>query len=785
MTADFLAGKVLHDEAFHAVVQVLGAMMALGIAGFLLMRQCEKSGAYKLWLACSLLCMGILDAFHASSAPGREFVCLHGTAQLVGGVLIALVWLPERFAQGRAGRILPKVLAAVVALFGLVSLTFPEMLPAMMSGGKFTLAARMLNMIGGILFFVGAAYFAYQYYRSRETNQLLFTACSLMFGVTGITFGLSGLWEAGWWLLHLIRLGAYVLAFGYVSASSTSEYKHLLETEETIARLAAIVESSDDAIMGNTLDGIIVSWNQGAENMYGYSAEEVVGQSISILVPAGCPDEIPEILERIKQGRKVDYFETVHESKDGGQIHVSVSLSLLNDSNGKVIGFSTIARNITKRKKAEEALRQEKEKTERINKQLEASMEQANLMARKAVVADQTKSQFLANMSHEIRTPMNAIIGFSEVLAEENLTDEQRSHVDIIRESAQNLLQLINDILDFSKIEAGKLDTRVIEYSLEQTLASIESLMRPAAEAKGLAFEIAQRSELPGQIHTDPARLRQCLINLIDNAIKFTEKGHVYVNVSLQEVDDKPYVRFDVEDTGIGISPEKQGLIFEEFTQADGGNTRKYSGTGLGLAITKKLANLLGGELAINSEVGRGSVFSLRIPAGVEVESWPVSDGHGSVDKLSKEADTSEQTEFSGNVLVAEDSRTNQMLIKLLLERAGFTVTVAKDGDEVADKALSQPFDLIFMDIQMPSMNGYEATTALREKGITTPIIAVTAYAMKGDDEKCVAAGCDAYLAKPINQQKLLETIRKYLSPTEEAVGEAAGSVSSRPEEPS
>jgi PAS domain S-box-containing protein len=446
------------------------------------------------------------------------------------------------------------------------------------------------------------------------------------------------------------------------------------------------------------------------------------------------------------------------------------------------------------RKRAEEDLKHAKEQAEKawaeleqVNLQLEASVERANLLVKEAFTADQAKSEFLANMSHEIRTPMNAIIGFSEVLAEEQLTDEQKHHVNIIRESGENLLKLINDILDFSKIEAGKLDIEIVDYPLEHLLAVLDSLMRPAAVKKELAFEVLQCTELPARIHTDPVRLRQCLTNLINNAIKFTEKGHIYVNISLQEVNDKghpgPYIRFDVEDTGIGIPADKQELIFEEFMQIDGSSTRGYNGTGLGLPITKQLAHLLGGELSLTSEEGKGSVFSIIIPAGVDAKSQPLFNKYDFVNELNQQPETPEvmeQVKSSGRVLVAEDSPTNQTLVKLLLEKMGLQVTIADDGKEAVDKALSQPFDLIFMDIQMPNMNGHEATKSLRNNGITTPIVAVTAYAMKGDMEKCISAGCNDYLAKPINRKALLEVIRKYLPSEREALSEKIDSVKTR-----
>jgi signal transduction histidine kinase len=403
---------------------------------------------------------------------------------------------------------------------------------------------------------------------------------------------------------------------------------------------------------------------------------------------------------------------------------------------------------------------QTKAKLIKANIELEESAKKANEMAREAIKAEQIKGEFLANMSHEIRTPMNGILGFGELLTEEDLSTEQMSYVKMICDSGKSLLSLINDILDFSKIEAGQLVIENIDCSIEHTLCSIESLMKSKVDEKGIEFSVSIAENVPSEITTDPTRLRQCLINLVSNAIKFTDSGHVSVDVSLIDENGGEYICLAVEDTGIGIPLDKQQSIFESFSQADGSTSRKYGGTGLGLAITRQLIKLLGGNIKVSSQPGKGSEFSITIPVNTVAEKIDQASIQSPAIQQIK-ASSIKNLQLSGNVLVVEDGHVNQMLIKLLLEKIGFDVTLAENGLEGIDKAMATPFDIIFMDIQMPDMNGYEATRALRENGQKTPIIALTANAMKGDEEKCLAAGCDYYLSKPIDSTTLAEIVDK------------------------
>jgi CheY-like chemotaxis protein len=301
---------------------------------------------------------------------------------------------------------------------------------------------------------------------------------------------------------------------------------------------------------------------------------------------------------------------------------------------------------------------------------------------------------------------------------------------------------------------------------LGEVLNTVESIVHPAAKGKGVEFLIQEGKDVPAYMKCDGHRLSQCLINLANNAVKFTAEGHVYLKVRLDYHNGEPFVRFDVEDTGIGVAPDVQGRIFESFVQADGKTNRKYGGTGLGLTITKKLVEMMGGRVELDSELGKGSTFSIVLPAGVDVSNETVLDMRR-VEEESRHAKkkVEESQRFSGKVLVADDVRTNQLLAKALLEKLGLEVTIVSDGAEAVEAAKDGTYDLIMMDIQMPNMDGYQATHVLKDKkGVSTPIIALTANAMEGDEAKCLAEGCDGYLSKPIAPAKLNEILRRYLT---------------------
>jgi len=536
-------------------------------------------------------------------------------------------------------------------------------------------------------------------------------------------------------------------------AIQRKEYEcQLRATEE---RYRTIFENSAVAIMMADEAGQLISWNRLTEELLGMRSSDLHLRPVESLYPEVQWQKLRS--EHIRQKGMQHHLETQMIRKNGEIIDVDISLTVLRNPRGDVTGSIAVVQDITEKKRAETALR---ERQERLN----SATAQAKEMALRAEAANAAKSQFLANMTHEIRTPMNAIIGFSDILADDDLTPEQAGYVELIRNSGRHLLGLINDVLDLSKVEAGRLGIELQRCSLVSVLDSVEAMMRTVAEEKKVHFKVIKSPEVPDDLYTDPSRLRQCLVNLISNAIKFTHDGHVHVRVLVEGPGNDPHLRFDVEDTGVGIPAEKQALVFEAFRQADGSTTRKYGGTGLGLTITRELAELLGGTISLQSQPGQGSVFSLTLPVGYcLLDNASRRNSHsGSSDAENRPQ--ARDVQLRGRVLVAEDVETNQVLIKILLKRLGLEVTIVENGQDVVKEGAANPYDVILMDVQMPRMNGHEATQELRRLGIEVPIVALTANVMSEDRKNCLAAGFDGYLTKPIDQNELAETLARHLS---------------------
>jgi signal transduction histidine kinase/HPt (histidine-containing phosphotransfer) domain-containing protein len=401
--------------------------------------------------------------------------------------------------------------------------------------------------------------------------------------------------------------------------------------------------------------------------------------------------------------------------------------------------------------------------------------------------ANNAKSEFLANMSHEIRTPMTAILGYADMLLDPSCSAADRvEHVHVIRRQAEHLLNVLNDILDLSKIEAGKLTVERLATDPRQIVGDVMSLMRVQASERKLKLDVSYTTAIPKTIQTDPTRLRQILFNLVGNAIKFTEAGSVKVTLSasVAPAAEQSHLEISVIDTGIGMNPEQMRSLFKPFTQGDNSTTRRFGGTGLGLTICRSLAQMLGGDITVESHAGAGSRFVVTVGTG-DLKGVAMLREDQEVLKPQEASAKLPSLTLHGRLLLAEDGVHNQRAITYYLKKAGAEVVVVDNGKTACNAAMGalaegQPFDVILMDMQMPEMDGYQATASLRQRGYKGPIIALTAHAMSHDRQRCIKAGCTDYVSKPIDRQKLIETVAAHLGQSRKAASQPiAGTVRS------
>jgi PAS domain S-box-containing protein len=674
------------------------------------------------------------------------------------------------------------------------------------------------------------------------------------------------------------------------------------QVEDELWRIRQAIDDSSDAIILADVACRFFYQNKTFSNMFGFSCEELNALGLGVLYQ----DEniAKNLFKHILEGEAWK-CEVEMISKTGQKIPILLRANAARDDEGMIVGFIANHTDISDRIETEAALRLAKHETEEANRMLEQSIISANEMAVHARMASRSKSDFLATMSHEIRTPMNAIIGMTGLLLEGNLDQEQREFTETVKNSADSLLTIVNDILDFSKIEAGQMDLETLDFNLRVTMEDTSDLLAHRAQNKNLEFVCIIEPNVPSLLCGDPGRLRQIVLNLANNGIKFTHQGEVAIRVSREEeTQDEITLRFSVRDTGIGIPKDKQSTLFEAFTQVDASNTRKYEGTGLGLSISKRLTQMMGGEIGMESEEGVGSdfwftvvlkkqqasqepipeltsiagrkilvvddnetnrrwltlllkswqceydeagdaqaamhklnsAFAAEKPFELAIVDWqmPMISGETLGEEIKKDEDLKdtklvmmtsvarsgdarrlEQIGFSAyltkpvkqkiiyeclrmvltenqkpivekkkkiitrytiedtkrsniRVLVAEDNVTNQKVVQRILGKYGYRVDAVANGLEAVQALGSIPYDLVLMDCQMPEMDGYEATRAIRRLDTlvinhNVPIIAMTANAMQGDREKCIISGMDDYVAKPIDLQNMIEVIERWL----------------------
>ncbi len=539
--------------------------------------------------------------------------------------------------------------------------------------------------------------------------------------------------------------------------------------QEGCSRLAAIVDSSQDAIVGIDLDGRIESWNPGAESLFGYRAREIVGRSADLLVPPDLTEQAARLLDKVRQGEPERQLETVRVTKDGSRVDVSLTVSPIHDSAGRIRRASIFARDIRSQKRGQEELshylsdlEDAKRTTEMQAEQLVRQSEELARTRDEALESTRLKSEFLATMSHEIRTPMNGVIGMTDILLDTDLSEEQQEYAQTIRDCSVALLGLINDILDFSKIEAGRIELEAADFDLVQTVEGALDVVAERASSKSVELPLLMAPDVPLHVHGDPGRLRQILLNLLSNAIKFTDEGEVSVSVSTVSQDQETVdIRFSVKDTGIGIPADVQPRLFSPFTQADGSTTRKYGGTGLGLAISQRLATQMGGPIRFDSVPGEGSEFWFTAR-------FRKTSGSG--------AWASRRTLEGCRVLVIERHRVATRVLRHYLETCG-AVVEATEGEKIEDfaalvTAAGRPPDIVILDATTPHLDGLDAVRRMRAKAeqSSVPALLLVEYGRRLPVDDLERLGRSTGLRKPIKPTQLLDALQRLMGLSEDPV---------------
>jgi PAS domain S-box-containing protein len=521
-----------------------------------------------------------------------------------------------------------------------------------------------------------------------------------------------------------------------------------------------IIERMQEVFYRTDLDGRLIMCSPSGARLFGIeSVENLIGLDLAQELYSN-PEDRQTLLDELRRSGQVTGYEIRMKRSDGLDSTVIVSCHVVNDDSGKPVAIEGVLTDITQRKASEEALQRAKAELESSYAQLEEAIARTNEMALEAQMASIAKSNFLANMSHEIRTPMNGVIAATGLLMETELNSEQGRYAEIIRSSGESLLSIINDILDFSKIEAGKLELEIIDFDLRSVVENTVEMLAVRAVEKGIELTGMVDPDIPTQLRGDPGRLRQIMVNLIGNGIKFTDRGEVALRVQcLEKNPENVFLKFSIRDTGIGIPSHKKGLLFNSFTQVDSSSSRKYGGTGLGLAISKQLAEMMAGAIDVESEPGKGSdfFFTARFSRQPEICRTAVD----------RSVELGER-----RVLVVDGHDTNRFILGTMLESWGCRVSEARNGaaafEQLMDAAhSSDPFEMALLDMQMPDMSGEDLGRRIKESSETknTRLVLLTSMGQRGDAARIRSVGFDAYLSKPVRQTHLHECLVRIVEP--------------------
>lgn len=559
----------------------------------------------------------------------------------------------------------------------------------------------------------------------------------------------------GWLFVAVTSLLLFIL----LDRAWKRQARAIAERMDTLKMIETITNSSTDAIFAKDMEGRYLIFNDAACRFVGKPVDQVIGRDDQAIFPPGQAKELIETNRRLIANEAVeDIYEHLDTTK-GRTIFLSTK-GPLRDANGRIIGTFGVSRDVTERMLIENELKRHRTHLEALVAEQTRDLEHAKAAAESANTA---KAAFLANMSHEIRTPLNAITGMAHLIKRGQLSPEQRNYLDKLETAGYHLLNVINAILDLSKIEAGRFVLEEAPVQVDLILDNVATMLRDKAEAKGLTLTVDHGAPMP-RLRGDPTRIQQALLNYVSNAIKFTSQGGATLRSSIEEEDKhEVLLRIEVIDTGIGIAPEVQKKLFSAFEQADSSTTRQYGGTGLGLAITRKIAQLMGGDAGVKSTLGIGSTFwftvRLHKEEGASLPGPVVS---------SESAESQLKRQFAGaRVLLAEDEPINREITEQLLADVGLQVDTAQDGEEALSKAAESDYALILMDMQIPRMDGLEATRRIRQlprHATRTAIIAMTANAFAEDRSRCISAGMNDFIAKPFTPENVYATLLKWLT---------------------
>ncbi|MGO1499688.1 MAG: response regulator [Marinobacter sp.] len=742
--------KVSVDEVVRGAL--LGSLLAiLAYSLFVAVSVRERSNIYYVLYLVSAAVFIATEQVHGiqllDSRPAlfdKEYLHFQIIMTWFWGLLMARALLETRARSRDLDRILKLCIYAVVLTF-VLSLFLP-----------YHIAMEWI-VIGSVLLcliLIVVSYLSWRYYNPAARSYFFAWTLAL------IGFGIYALTVMGYLPLNTftsyapqIGLSAQIVLFSFALADRIKQVQGqaLNWSRRALSNLQRYQSLFDNAIEGvfqMSVGRQFVTANPAMARLMGFdSSRELLGSNPDVLEACIADDRLRAlVVEQLEARGTVKGVEARYLTKAAEERWVIISLHTAYGNDGKPTHLEGTCVDST------ESHRRQRIEREREQERLEKEL------ARNSAEA---KSQFLANMSHEIRTPLAAIIGYGETLMDPDLNDqEKRSSAETVVRSGRHLLELVNDILDHSKIDANKLDVDVVSVNLPELLDEIRAFFSPRAREKGLDFNILCEFPLPEHIQTDPTRLRQIIINLCGNALKFTENGSISLSIHCDREQERLIAR--VADTGIGMKPEQIGRLFDPFAQGSAAISRQYGGTGLGLSISRRLAEMLGGSISVSSTYGEGSEFELSIRTG-DIEQVHFLRDASELSQRRRAIPVVVAPRLSGRILCAEDNDVNRRLVSLLVNRTGAELVHVGNGAEVLEMAVREPFDLILMDIQMPVMNGRDATAALREAGVNTPVIALTANVMSEDIADYRLAGCNEHLAKPIDKQRFYEVLARYL----------------------